>query len=45
MEEEGGGRSWGFEDALKQMWIHANYMYFMDYLLEQFLQAALRNIC
>jgi hypothetical protein len=38
-------KSWWFTDVLKQIWIHGNYMYFMDYLLEQFLHAALRNIC
>ena len=38
-------KSWGFTDAVKQIWIHANYTYIMDYLLKQFLHAALRNIC
>jgi hypothetical protein len=38
-------KGWGFTDVLKQIWIQANYMYSMDSLLQQFLQAALRNIC
>jgi len=29
-------KSWGFKDVLKQIRIHANYMYFMDYLLGSF---------